>query len=167
MKRPLLLIGMVFMLPVVGGAQTSEADCEQAWASYNEFKRRTVMEPSQYPLTQQGEAVRAACGRQALPAPPGTDTVPVYRVPAPPQGRRPPDHRPPEGTRPAPGEHPRPRDWPGLEGRPAEAERPPPEKPHPPKAPGRDGAGGEPHPPAEGASPWRALRPGTAPRKSN
>jgi len=54
--------------------------CEQAWADYNEFKSRNVMEASQYPLTVQGAAVRAACGAAALPVPPGSDTPPPPRV---------------------------------------------------------------------------------------
>ncbi len=63
--------------------------CEQAWAEYNDFKTRNVMEESQYPLTVQGAAVRAACGAEALPAPPWADTPPPPRVrklkpPAPP-----------------------------------------------------------------------------------
>lgn len=60
-------------------AQTTPA-CEQAWVEYNEFKDRTVMEESQYPLTVQGAAVRAACGTDALPAPPWADTPPPPQV---------------------------------------------------------------------------------------
>ncbi|MBI3531782.1 MAG: hypothetical protein HY068_04805 [Burkholderiales bacterium] len=60
-------------------AQTTPA-CEQAWVEYNEFKDRTVMEASQYPLTVQGAAVRAACGTDALPAPPWADTPPPPQV---------------------------------------------------------------------------------------
>ena len=63
--------------------------CEQAWAEYNDFKTRNVMEESQYSLTVQGAAVRSACGAEALPAPPWADTPPPPRVrkpkpPAPP-----------------------------------------------------------------------------------
>lgn len=68
--------------------------CEQAWAEYNEFKARYVMEESQYPLTVQGAAVRAACGAEALPAPPGSDDPPLPRVrkprPTPPPASVPP-----------------------------------------------------------------------------
>lgn len=64
--------------------------CAQAWAEYNEFKQRYVMEASQYPLTVQGAAVRAACGADALPAPPGSDEPPPPRVhrPRPPEPPR-------------------------------------------------------------------------------
>ena len=67
-------------------AQTTGADCERAWSDYNEFKRRTTMEASQYPLTSQGTAVRAACGPDALPVPPGSDAPhrPVHRKKTPP-----------------------------------------------------------------------------------
>lgn len=79
-------------LPQQGTVPTPEQAqaCEQAWAEYNEFKARYVMEESQYPLTVQGAAVRAACGAEALPAPPGSDEPPPPRV------RRP---RPPEPPR--------------------------------------------------------------------
>jgi hypothetical protein len=67
------------------GAVTAAAGqtCEEAWANYNEFKKRNVMEPSQYALTTYGAAVRAACGPDALPVPPGTDTprYPIVRKP--------------------------------------------------------------------------------------
>ncbi len=55
------------------GAQPLGDDCQRAWRDYNEFKRRTTMEASQYPLTTQGLAVRTACGEEALPVPPGSD----------------------------------------------------------------------------------------------
>jgi hypothetical protein len=62
-------------------AQTTANGCEQAWANYNEFKQHNVMEPSQYALTVHGAAVRAACGAEALPVPPGSDTplLPILR----------------------------------------------------------------------------------------
>ncbi len=79
-------------VPQQGAVPTPEQvrACEEAWAEYNEFKARYVMEESQYPLTVQGAAVRAACGAEALPAPPGSDDPPPPRV------RRP---RPPEAPR--------------------------------------------------------------------
>lgn len=61
-------------LSLGAAAQNNQGACERAWSSYNEFKRQNVMDPSQYPLTTQGAAVRAACGADALPVPPGTDT---------------------------------------------------------------------------------------------
>lgn len=72
MKRSLSMgTALVLCLATAGAwAQT----CEEAWAAYNEFKQRNVMEPSQYPLTEYGARVRAACGPDALPVPPGTDT---------------------------------------------------------------------------------------------
>ena len=39
------------------------------------------MEESQYTLTIQGANVRAACGKQALPAPPGSDIPPRHHLP--------------------------------------------------------------------------------------
>ena len=52
----------------------SATSCADAWASYNDFKSRTVMEPpSKYAFTIQGAAVRAACGKNALPVPAGSD----------------------------------------------------------------------------------------------
>jgi hypothetical protein len=50
------------------------------------------MEPSQYPLTVHGAAVRAACGPEALPVPPGSDTPPVFilrKKPKPPEKPKP------------------------------------------------------------------------------
>ena len=79
------------------GAQVAATPCDDAWATYNEFKARTVMEPSQYALTVQGAQVRAACGASALPVPPGSD-VPMYRPhvrPAPPRPGQPPVPAPP------------------------------------------------------------------------
>lgn len=86
------LLHAVRLLPVLLATPMTLAQpsaCEQAWADYKAFKARTVMEESQYPLTVQGAAVRAACGADALPAPPGADTPPLPRVrkprpPAPP-----------------------------------------------------------------------------------
>jgi hypothetical protein len=65
-------------------AQTASSACDQAWADYNEFKRNNVMEPSQYAVTVHGAAVRAACGQEALPAPPGTDVAPHPHLRKPP-----------------------------------------------------------------------------------
>lgn len=59
----------------------STATCADAWASYNDFKSRTVMEPpSQYAFTIQGAAVRAACGKNALPVPAGSDRPPRHHI---------------------------------------------------------------------------------------
>lgn len=73
-------LSFVLMLPLgllASGAQAAPAECDKAWAAYNEFKDRTTMEASQYPLTAQGAAVRAACGADALPAPADADINPV------------------------------------------------------------------------------------------
>ena len=59
---------------------SSSTACKDAWATYNDFKSRTAMEPSQYPLTIQGAAVRAACGKSALPAPPNADRPPRHHI---------------------------------------------------------------------------------------
>ena len=67
------------------GATSAAAaqSCDEAWEAYNEFKQHNVMEPSQYALTTYGAAVRAACGQDALPVPPGSDTppYPIIRKP--------------------------------------------------------------------------------------
>lgn len=85
--------GLVLALLGTAGAVSAQT-CEQAWADYNEFKKRNTMEPAQYPLTSYGAAVRAACGPDALPVPPGTDTPPPPRVrkpkPPPPPPPKPP-----------------------------------------------------------------------------
>ena len=54
--------------------------CEHAWATYNDFKSRTAMVPSKYPLTIQGAAVRAACGKSALSAPANADKPPRHHI---------------------------------------------------------------------------------------
>ena len=59
---------------------SSSTACKDAWAAYNDFRSRTAMEPSQYPLTIQGAAVRAACGKSALPAPPNADRPPRHHI---------------------------------------------------------------------------------------
>jgi len=83
---------MTVMLGVATAATAQT--CDEAWADYNEFKKRNAMEPSQYALTTYGAAVRAACGPDALPVPPGTDTPPPPRVrkpkPPPPPPPKPP-----------------------------------------------------------------------------
>ena len=71
--------GVVWALLTAAGSVPAQT-CAQAWEDYNEFKTRNRMEPAQYPLTSYGAAVRAACGPEALPAPPGTDTPPPPRV---------------------------------------------------------------------------------------
>lgn len=71
---------LLLTLMLAAGGAYAQQTCDQAWASYNEFKNRNVMEASQYPLTTYGAAVRAACGKDALPVPPGTDKPPLPRV---------------------------------------------------------------------------------------
>lgn len=73
-------------------ASAAQSPCATAWAAYKDFKARNWMEESQYPLTIQGANVRAACGDQALPAPPDAD-VPG-RSHLPPKRQRP--HKPPK-----------------------------------------------------------------------
>ncbi|TAM39208.1 MAG: hypothetical protein EPN61_12660 [Burkholderiaceae bacterium] len=58
----------------------SSVACDHAWATYNDFKSRTAMAPSKYPLTIQGAAVRAACGKSALPAPANADQPPRHHI---------------------------------------------------------------------------------------
>ena len=94
---PAVVLSLLFS---TSAAQATSTPCEEAWAAYNEFKARSTMETSQYPLTAQGAAVRSACGEAALPAPADADINPVPpRVkkkplpPKPPQPSKPP--RPP------------------------------------------------------------------------
>ncbi len=87
--RMLVALGLFGVLGATATAQT----CDEAWAEYNEFKKRNKMEPSQYALTTYGATVRAACGPEALPVPPGTDTPPPHVRKPPP---KPPAPRPPE-----------------------------------------------------------------------
>ncbi len=102
-RKKLLRFHAGCLLPLLLGLPAAWAQptaCEQAWAEYNDFKERSRMEASQYPLTLQGAAVRAACGEAALPVPPGSD------VPPPPRVRKPkpvpPPPPPPRRRHPAP-----------------------------------------------------------------
>lgn len=90
MKRSVRTLTGLFLMAMTLGAAAQ--NCDAAWADYNEFKRRNKMEPSQYALTTYGATVRASCGPDALPAPPGTDTPhhPVVRKP----------HKPPPPPKP-------------------------------------------------------------------
>lgn len=72
-------VAAVWLL-MAGLAHAAGSPCDDAWAAYNEFKSRSVMEPSQYPLSTEGAAVRAACGKDALPAPANADLPPRVRV---------------------------------------------------------------------------------------
>jgi len=64
----------------------AQSACDKAWADYQYFKDRNTMDESQYRLTVHGAAVRAACGPEALPVPPGSDDPPrvIVRKPKPP-----------------------------------------------------------------------------------
>ncbi len=81
MKLNVRFLAVLILLGSVTAATAQT--CDEAWAHYNEFKKRNAMEPSQYALTTYGAAVRAACGPEALPVPPGTDTphYPIVRKP--------------------------------------------------------------------------------------
>ena len=70
---PEVLVSLLVGLSWHAGAQAS-SECDKAWANYKEFQQQNVMEESQYALTVHGAAVRVACGDNALPVPPGTDT---------------------------------------------------------------------------------------------
>lgn len=86
------------LLFIASAAPAASSECDKAWAAYNEFKDRTTMEASLYPLTAQGAAVRAACGADALPAPAGSDISPVRpRVRKPPVVPSRPHDVPPPG----------------------------------------------------------------------
>ena len=80
MKLPSLLRALPLAALLAGAAAQAATPCDEAWATYREFKSRTVMEASQYTLTTQAAAVRAACGKDALPAPAGADTPPRLRI---------------------------------------------------------------------------------------
>ena len=68
----------------------SPQTCEQAWAEYNQFKKDNKMEPGRYAYTVYGANVRALCGADALPVPPGVDTPPrIIRRPPPPPPKPP------------------------------------------------------------------------------
>ncbi|MDP3700680.1 MAG: hypothetical protein Q8R72_07225 [Hylemonella sp.] len=88
MKRSLQILALLVLTGAATGALAQT--CDEAWADYNEFKRRNKMEPSQYAVTTYGARVRAACGPEALPVPPGTDT------PLPPRVRKPQAVPPPQ-----------------------------------------------------------------------
>lgn len=82
MKSILANYGLVLLAAFVpqsgvGRAEAASARCEAAWAAYQDLKARSVMEEAQYPLTAEGAEVRAACGRNALPAPANADINPV------------------------------------------------------------------------------------------
>ena len=72
------LVLLAVAAPATAAPSAESNACSSAWSAYNDFKNRTAMDPSQYPLTIQGAAVRAACGESALPAPPGADTPPWH-----------------------------------------------------------------------------------------
>ena len=80
--RSLLLTLLCAASCGVASAQAPRT-CEEAWAEYNEFKDRNEMEPGRHAYTVYGANVRALCGAQVLPVPPGTDTPRIIRRPPP------------------------------------------------------------------------------------
>ena len=92
MTLPSLLRALPLAALLTGFAAQAATPCDEAWANYREFKSRTVMQASEYTLTTQAAAVRAACGKDALPAPPGADTPQRLRIrkPLPPTPPAPP-----------------------------------------------------------------------------
>lgn len=69
--------GLVASL-IAGAATAAESEsCRAAREAYDDLVANAVMEAAQYPLTAEGAAVRAACGRNALPVPAGSDVNPV------------------------------------------------------------------------------------------
>ena len=85
---------LAVLLACMGSVAWAQSACEQAWEDYRYFKERNTMDESQYPLTVQGAAVRAACGPEALPVPPGSDTPPRITVNSPKRAPKP-DETPP------------------------------------------------------------------------
>ncbi len=91
MKRQhgLLLAALCAVLSGAAWAQSPQT-CEQAWADYEQFKKDNKMEPGRYAYTVYGANVRALCGADALPVPPGVDTPPrIQRKPPPPPPKPP------------------------------------------------------------------------------
>ncbi|MFN4003514.1 MAG: hypothetical protein ACK4MJ_12390 [Hylemonella sp.] len=103
MKRITVIVAALAAISLSAWGQGA-TPCEQAWADYNAFRARTVMEPNQYPLTEYGARVRAACGAEALPVPPGSDTPhrPIVRKPAKPPAPPPPAPATPQPPKPQP-----------------------------------------------------------------
>ena len=86
MKHRLHTLLFLVLLGAAFNVAAQASTCSEAWDAYNEFKRRNKMEPSQYAVTHYGADVRALCGPNALPVPPGTDTPRiVVRKPPPPK----------------------------------------------------------------------------------
>ncbi|MEK9951367.1 MAG: hypothetical protein VW687_04285 [Curvibacter sp.] len=93
--RSLLLTSFGAILAGTAAAQAPQT-CEQAWAQYNDFRKNNEMEPGRYAYTVYGANVRALCGADALPVPPGTDTPPrILRRPPPPPPKPPEKPQPP------------------------------------------------------------------------
>ena len=91
MKPYRRLMSLCFCALLVGPAWAQAPQtCEQAWEQYNDFKRDNKMEPARYAYTVYGANVRALCGADALPVPPGVDTPPrIIRRPPPPPPKPP------------------------------------------------------------------------------
>ena len=85
-----LLGALLAGLAAVAAAQSPQT-CQQAWLDYAEFKKQNKMEPAQYAVTVYGANVRALCGADALPVPPGTDTAPRIQRKQPPKPPKPPE----------------------------------------------------------------------------
>ncbi len=74
----------------MAAAAQAPQSCQQAWDEYNEFKKHNKMEPGRHAVTVYGANVRALCGADALPVPPGVDTPPrIIRRPPPPPPKPP------------------------------------------------------------------------------
>lgn len=91
MKRShsLLLVALCAAGSGAAWAQSPQT-CEQAWAEYRQFVKDNEMEPGRHAYTVYGANVRALCGADALPVPPGVDTPPrIIRRPPPPPPKPP------------------------------------------------------------------------------
>jgi len=80
MRTVLLCALCALALSIAGPGSAATPACDAAWNAYNDMKDHSRMDPSQYPLTVEGAAVRSACGKDALPAPAGADSPPRPRV---------------------------------------------------------------------------------------
>lgn len=98
--RSLLLTALCAIFSGAAWAQAPQT-CEQAWAEYKQFQEDNRMEPGRYAYTVYGANVRALCGADALPVPPGTDTPPriLRRPPPPPPHQGKPPAQPPQGPK--------------------------------------------------------------------
>ena len=89
MKAVLLSLALAGL--TTGVAAQAPQTCPEAWDAYRDFQKNNKMAPGQHAVTVYGANVRALCGADALPVPPGTDTPRAIVRKPPPKPPRPPD----------------------------------------------------------------------------